>query len=173
MKKETIKESILNPVSMFIIGLLTGFLIKEIAIHLYAQHFGISLANIFSEAGVWVVIGVSISLFSRDRKYAMLNVFTYCIGMIITYYLTAELTGSVYGWGYIKMWTLFACFSPVMAYLVILTKRKGILAFIIKAGIFIGYISINLLLGSFIKIYDIVFIGILIYLLFIKKYTKI
>lgn len=63
MKKETIKESILNPVSMFIIGLLTGFLIKEI--------------------------------------------------------------------------------------------------------------SINLLLGSFIKIYDIVFIGILIYLLFIKKYTKI
>lgn len=25
MKKETIKESILNPVSMFIIGLLTGF----------------------------------------------------------------------------------------------------------------------------------------------------
>ena len=39
MKKETIKESILNPVSMFIIGLLTGFLIKEIDIHLYAQHF--------------------------------------------------------------------------------------------------------------------------------------
>lgn len=63
MKKETIKESILNPVSMFIIGLLTGFLIKEI--------------------------------------------------------------------------------------------------------------GINLLLGSFIKIYDIVFIGILIYLLVIKKYTKI
>ena len=63
MNKETIKESILNPVSMFIIGLLTGFLIKEI--------------------------------------------------------------------------------------------------------------GINLLLGSFIKIYDIVFIGILIYLLFIKKYTKI
>lgn len=63
MKKETIKESILNPVSMFIIGLLTGFLIKEI--------------------------------------------------------------------------------------------------------------GINLLLGSFIKIYDIVFMGILIYLLFIKKYTKI
>ena len=34
MKKETIKESILNPVSMFIIGLLTGFLIKEIGINL-------------------------------------------------------------------------------------------------------------------------------------------
>jgi len=165
MKKEKMKESILNPVSMFLIGLLTGFLIKEIDIHLYAQHFGISLANIFSEAGVWVVIGVSISLFSRDRKYAMLNVFTY--------YLTAELTGSVYGWGYIKLWALFACFSPVMAYLVTLAKRKGILAFVIDAGIFIGYIGINLLSGSFIKIYDIVFMGILIYLLFIKKYTEI
>lgn len=52
-------------------------------------------------------------------------------------------------------------------------KRKGILAFVIDAGIFIGYIGINLLSGSFIKIYDIVFMGILIYLLFIKKYTEI
>lgn len=74
---------------------------------------------------------------------------------------------------YIKLWALFACFSPVMAYLVTLTKRKGILAFVIDAGIFIGYIGINLLSGSFIKIYDIVFMGILIYLLFIKKYTEI
>ena len=39
MKKETIKESILNPVSMFIIGLLTGFLIKEISINLLLGSF--------------------------------------------------------------------------------------------------------------------------------------
>lgn len=39
MKKETIKESILNPVSMFIIGLLTGFLIKEIGINLLLGSF--------------------------------------------------------------------------------------------------------------------------------------
>ena len=172
MRIEEVKNIILNPVSMFLIGLLTGFLVKEIDIHFYAQHFGISLSNIFSEAGIWIVIGVSISLFSRNRKYAMLNVFTYCIGMIIMYYLTAELTGSVYAWTYIRAWVAFSCLSPVMAYFVTLAKEHGIVSLIIKTGIFAGYIIINMFLGGFIKSYDIVFFIILIYLLFIKKFKK-
>ena len=60
MKKETIKESILNPVSMFIIGLLTGFLIKEIGINLLLGSF-IKIYDI-------VFIGILIYLLFR-KKY--------------------------------------------------------------------------------------------------------
>ena len=168
MKKETIKESILNPVSMFIIGLLTGFLIKEIDIHISADFISYFFGSrsLGSNRGEYQSVqqrekichAECFYILYRNDNYILPDGRTYRIGLWLGIY---------------KMWTLFACFSPVMAYLVILTKRKGILAFVIKAGIFIGYISINLLLGSFIKIYDIVFIGILIYLLFIKKYTKI
>lgn len=170
--KNRVKEIILNPVSMFIIGLLTGFLVKEIDIHFYTQHFGMSLSDIFSKVGIWVLIGVTVSLYSKNAKWAMLNVFTFCIGMLITYYLTAVLTNSVFGWAYIKGWTVFACFSPIMAYLVTLTKRKGALSLLIKIGIFAGYIGINILLGGFIQLYDVLFFLILLYLLFIKKYDK-
>ena len=170
--KVKIKNALLNPISMFILGLISGVVVKEIDIHFYAQHFGFSLSEIFSEIGIWVVIGVVISLYSRNTKYAMLNTFTYCIGMIIAYYITAELTDSVYGWAYIKMWAVFACLSPVMAYLVTLTKNPGVLAFVIKIGIFAGYIVINLFLGAFIKIYDILFFAVLIYLLFFQKHQK-
>ena len=170
--KNRVKEIILNPVSMFIIGLLTGFLVKEIDIHFYTQHFGMSLSDMFSKVGIWVLTGVAVSLYSKNAKWAMLNVFTFCIGMLITYYLTAVLTDAVFGWAYIKGWTVFACFSPLMAYLVTLTKRKGVMSLLIKIGIFAGYIGINILLGGFIQVYDILFLLILLYLLFIKKYNE-
>ena len=59
-----------------------------------------------------------------------------------------------------------------MAYLVTLTKRKCALSLLIKIGIFAGYIGINILLGGFIQLYDVLFLLILLYLLFIKKYNE-
>ena len=167
-----IKDYILHPISMFIIGLLTGIIIKLIDIHFRVQHFGFSLSDVFSELGIWILIGVIISLFSKNKKYAMLNIFLFSIGMLITYYITAEVTNSIYGWTFIKGWSLFACFSPLLAYLVTLTKEKGLLSLIIKIGIILVYLITNIIIFGGPRIYDIVFILILIYLLFIKKYKK-
>ena len=93
---------LLRPASMGVLGLVTGFLVKMLDIHCYAQHFGVSLSDIFSQAGVWVVIGVTISLYSPDNPRAMVNIFLFCAGMLLTYYVTAEVTGSIYGRSFIK-----------------------------------------------------------------------
>ena len=167
-----IKNYILHPISMFIIGLVTGIIIKLIDIHFRVQHFGFSLSDVFSELGIWILIGVIISLFSKNKKYAMLNIFLFSIGMLITYYITAEVTNSIYGWTFIKGWSLFACLSPILAYLVTLTKEKGLLSLVIKIGILLVYLITNIIIFGGPRIYDIVFILILIYLLFIKKYKK-
>ena len=90
--------------------------------------------------------------------------------MLITYYIIAEVTNSVYGWTFIKGWSVFACLSPVLAYLVTLTKEKWIVSLIIKIAILIVYFITNIIMFGGPRIYDIVFILILIYLLFIKKY---
>lgn len=167
-----IKNYILHPISMFIIGLVTGIIIKLIDIHFRVQHFGLSLSDIFSELGIWILIGVIISLFSKNKKYAMLNIFLFSIGMLITYYIIAEVTNSIYGWTFIKGWSVFACFSPLLAYLVTLTKEKWIVSLIIKIGIILVYLITDIIIFGGPHIYDIVFILILIYLLFIKKYKK-
>lgn len=167
---EKIKNIILHPISMLIIGLITGVVIKLIDIYFRVQHWGFSLSDVFSQLGVWIVIGVIISLFSKNKRYAMLNVFLFSIGMLITYYLTAEVTNSVYGWTFIKGWAVFACCSPLMAYLVTLTKNKGLLPLIIKIGILAVYLVTDMLIFGGPRIYDFIFILLLIYLLFIKKY---
>lgn len=43
--KVKIKNALLNPISMFILGLISGVVVKEIDIHFYAQHFGFSLSR--------------------------------------------------------------------------------------------------------------------------------
>ena len=155
---------------MLIIGLITGVIVKLIDIYFRVQHWGFSLSDVFSQLGVWIVIGVIISLFSKNKRYAMLNVFLFSIGMLITYYLTAEVTNSVYGWTFIKGWAVFACCSPLMACLVTLTKNKGLFPLIIKIGILAVYLVTDMLIFGGPRIYDFIFILLLIYLLFIKKY---
>ena len=170
-KKKILKDRILNPISMLMIGLLTGIIVKLIDIHFYVQYFGFSLSDLFSEMGIWILFGVLISLFSKSRKYAMINVFLFNIGMLTTYYITAHLMNSVYGFAFIKGWTIFAFLSPIMAYFITLIKYKGKISYIIKFGIILVYILTKIIIfQNEMKIYDFCILIVLIYLLFVKKY---
>ena len=123
------KNKIFNPIFMFVIGATLGVASKLFDIHTKI------LGNIFSEFAIWILLGTIISIYSEDKKKAMINVFLFSIGMLITYYLTAHITHSVYGWTFIKGWTIFACISPIFAYFTWMTKEKGILPIIIRIGI--------------------------------------
>ena len=170
--KAKLYHTLFHPLGMAVVGLLTGVAVKLLDVYCYAQHFGVSLSDIFSQAGVWVVIGVAISLYSPSTRRAMVDLPVFCAGMLLTYYMTAEMTGAVYGWSFIKAWAAFACLSPLMAFLVRLTLRPGALALVLKLGVFAGYVVLNLLLGSFLHTYDIPFLAVLVYWLFGKRWGK-
>ena len=159
------KNNILKPIIIFIIGLVLGIVSKLFDI--YTEILG----NIFSEFAVWILFGTLISIYSDNKKKAMINVFLFCIGMLITYYLTAHITHSVYGWEFIKGWTLFACVSPVFAYFTWMTKEKGFLPIIIRLGIIGVPIFSSLFLFTF-DIFDLIINLILIYFLFFKKIKR-
>ena len=72
---------------MFFIGGILGILSKLFDIHT-------------------VLLGTLIFIFSDTKKKAMMNILPFCIGMLIAYYLTAHFIHSVYGWVYIKGWTI-------------------------------------------------------------------
>ena len=166
------KDQLFSPGGMLAIGCLMGILSKLSDVGSHMGHLQIILSEMTSQMSLWILIGVVISLFSRSRKLAMVNIFLFCMGMLAAYYVTAEVTHAVYGWSFIKDWAVFACFSPVMAYLVTLTKRKGFLPFLIKIGVLVVYAGVDLLLFGGPQIFDIVLLLPLLYLLFVKKYAS-
>ncbi len=122
-------NKLLTPFLMLALGLVLGVLSRLLDI--YTQNLG----NIFSQFAIWILLGTVVSIYSKTKFRAMLNVFLLCIGMLATYYFTAFVTDGVYSNIFIIGWTAFALCSPIMAFVTWHTKEKGNLAKIISVGI--------------------------------------
>ena len=94
------------------------------------------------------------------------------IGMLITYYITAELTNSVYGMTFIYGWAAFSVCSPVFAILTWMTKEKGVLGKIISFGILVVTLTVSMVVFDGPRVYDIVIMHVLAYFLFIHKVKR-
>ena len=102
----------------------------------------------------------------------MLNVLTFCLGMLITYYLAAALSHSVYSVNYIIGWTVFALCSPFMAFFAWYTKESGVFPKIVSVGIIAVSFLSSVLLFDRLRAYDFVINGVLIFFLFVKKVDR-
>ena len=151
---------------MFVIGLLLGIISRLLDI--YTSNLG----NIFSQMSIWILLGVLISIYSSSKKKAMLNIFPFCIGMLITYYFVAYITKGVYSNIYIIGWTIFALCSPILAYFTWMTKEKGLLPKLISIGTILVSILSSIILFDRLRIYDFIINGIMIYYLFVKKIER-
>lgn len=160
------KKHILNPLSMAVCGLISGALIKLFDI--YTQNLG----NIFSQLSIWILLGVLISVFSETKKKAMLNIFPFCVGMLITYYFTAEILGSYYGKSFVIGWACFTLLCPVFAYFTWMTKERGAFPKIISAGIIALTLLASVVMFSGPRIYDYVITAVLIYVLFFMRVRR-
>lgn len=160
------KKKLLNPISLFVVGLLLGTFSRLLDI--YTQNLG----NMFSQMAIWILFGVIISIYSPTKKQAMMNILPFCIGMLITYYAVAILTKGVYSKDFIIGWTAFALFSPILAYFTWMTKEKGLFPKIISVGIIAVSILSSVVLYEGFRIYDFIINGCLFYYLFLKKIER-
>ena len=133
-------KKLLNPLCMFILGLILGAISRLLDI------YTTNLGNIFSQIAIWILFGVLISIYSSSKKKAMLNIFPFCIGMLLTYYFVAFITKGVYSNAFIIGWTIFAFCSPIFACFTWMTKGKGIFSKIISIGIIMVSILSSIIL---------------------------
>ena len=157
---------VMMPVLLFLIGGAFGVLSKFLDI--YTQNLG----NIFSQMSIWILIGTLIAIFSKTKGKAALNVFVFCIGMLLTYYITAELTSSVCGMTFIYGWAAFSLCSPVFAWFTWMTKEKGVFPKIISFGILVVTLTVSMVVFDGPRVYDIVIMFALAYYLFIHKVKR-
>lgn len=159
-------NKILNPLGMLIAGLLLGIISRLLDI--YTQ----TLGNIFSEAAIWILLGVIIFIYSSTKKKAMLNILLFCIGMLAAYYAAAFITDGVYSRTFIIGWTVFAFCSPIMAYFAWMSKETGVFPKIIGAGIVAVSVLSSMVLFDGPRFYDYIIDALLIYFLFFKKLNR-
>ena len=157
------KDKVLRPAVLFGFGLVLGVVSRMLDI--YTQNLG----NMFSQMAVWILLGTLISIESRTARRAMLNVLLFCLGMLLTYYVTAAATRGVYSKTFIVGWTAFALCTPVLAWLAYQTKKPGILPKIISAGIVAVSVLSSVVLFDRLRVYDFIIDGVLVYVLFFRK----
>ena len=108
----------------------------------------------------------------KDYVLDQLNILPFCIGMLITYYTVAIITKGVYNRTFIIGWTIFALFSPIMAYFTWMTKEKGIFYKIISIGIIAVSILSSIILFDRLRVYDYMIDAYLIYIYYSLKKKK-
>ncbi len=160
------RSKLLNPVSMLCVGLLLGIVSRLFDIYCPL------LGEIFSQMSVWILLGTLIAGYSPTKKAAMLNIFPFCLGMLLTYYAMAMLTHGAYGRSFIIGGTVFAFFSPIMAYFAWMVKQRGLFPKIIGTGIVLVSILSSVLLFDRLRIYDLVIDGLLVYFIFFKRIDR-
>ena len=159
-------KNLLRPHWMFCVGLILGIISRLLDI--YTENLG----EIFSQMAIWILIGTLISIYSKTKKMAMINILTFCMGMLITYYVVAVINHGVYSRIFIMGWTIFALCSPLFAYFTWMTKEKGIIAKIISVGIVLTSVLSSIVLFDRLRIYDFLIDGLLIYYLFFKRVER-
>ena len=137
------RSKLLNPVSMLCVGLLLGIVSRLFDIYCPL------LGEIFSQMSV-----------------------PFCLGMLLTYYAMAMLTHGAYGRSFIIGGTVFAFFSPIMAYFAWMVKQRGLFPKIIGTGIVLVSILSSVLLFDRLRIYDLVIDGLLVYFIFFKRIDR-
>lgn len=157
---------ILNPAAMLLCGLIIGAAARFFDI--YTELLGM----IFSQMAIWILLGTLIAIYSPTPGRAMANILPFCLGMLVTYYAVAIFTKGVYGWDYIRGWTVFALLSPLMAYVAWLSKEKGAIPAIIRVGIVGASFLSSLILFEGLHLFDFLINGALVYFLFFKKVRR-
>ena len=164
--KRSVQEKFLNPAVMLLFGLLLGA-----ASRLFDLYTAL-LGDIFSQMAIWILLGTLIAVYSPTKKRAMLNILPFCLGMLVTYYAVAILTKGVYGRAYIIGWTVFALFSPLLAYLTWMTKQPGVWPKLIAAGVLGVSLYSSLFLFGWFHLYDAVINLLLAYILFFQQIDR-
>ena len=150
-KRIPLNRAVIYSMGIMACGLITGVGVKLMDI--YTVHLG----NIFSQMSVWIFICSALAVYSSTPRRAAVNVFLFCAGMLLTYYLTAEGMHSPYSMTFVYGWSVFSLFSPVLAFFTWYAKGKGAVSRLLTAGIVVVLLVMAVLLFDKIRISDLVF----------------
>lgn len=133
----SLPRKILYSTSIFVIGIILGVISKLLdstASNLLPYFLEVlDLRNFLSRIGVWLFLGVMISVYCKSPIRAAVNVFLFFAGMVGSYYLYTVTISGFFPKAYMMIWIIMAIISPILAFICWYAKGEGIFAIFISS----------------------------------------
>ena len=141
-KAIAIKRQVIVTIAILLLGICVGTFSKYLD---YRQGSLPALLQVIDDAldfhnflggfAPWIVIAVCMSVFSPTPVRASINVFSFFLGFVASYYLYGHFVAGFFPKSYALIWIAFTIVSPFMAFLSWYAKGTGPVALILSAGI--------------------------------------
>ena len=85
----------------------------------------LDVRNFLGRFAIWILIAVCISIYSNSSIRAAVNVFTFFLGMVTSYYLYSKFIAGFFPRSYAMIWFGLTAISPLLAFACWYAKGKS------------------------------------------------
>ncbi len=155
-KLVSLKKRIYITIGILLFGILMGTFSKyldyrhaELPQLFQIIDYTLDFHNFLGGFAPWIVIAVCISIYSYTPFRATINVFSFFVGMVASYYVYSNFVAGFFPKSYAMIWIGFTIVSPILAYICWYAKGKGVIALILSACVISVLINTAFAYGIF------------------------
>lgn len=133
-------KKIIYPLIILALGVVLGIISKvldETASNLLPSFIEqLDLRNFFSRMGIWMLLGVCISIYSKTPIRGGINTLLFFIGMVSSYYIYTITVAGFFPKSYMMIWIVMTLLSPFFGVICWYAKGTHIISVCISSVIF-------------------------------------